>query len=260
MQIPYIGITDFTSQKQVLEMAKIFLKYERSRSRRLAVGVMMSYKTLNNIPSRWSEIFPAKERIVEIFGSRNPACVPGVVMNTIHYANYKHEGDLCDQLRRVAEYGGPNLHAIQLDMTWPNPREVYNFRKYFPGVKIILQIGPQAFEQVGNDYAKIVHGLFVYGGSLEYVLLDKSAGKGKDLDSGSLLSLISFLSRRNDLGIVVAGGLGPKTLQLLGDIPRLFPDVSIDAQGKLRPSGSNLDPIDWKMAGDYLKKALQILP
>ncbi|MFA6536360.1 MAG: hypothetical protein WC250_00580 [Candidatus Paceibacterota bacterium] len=259
MQIPYIGITDFTSQKQVLEMSEIFLKHRLCTSRQLAVGVMMSYKTLNNIPSRWSGVFPAKESIAEIFSGRSPAYAQGAVMNTIHYADYENSADLLSQLKRVAEYGGPNLHAIQLDMTWPGPRAVYNFRKYFPKVKIILQIGPKAFEFLGSDPRGIISMVFSYGGCVDYVLLDKSAGKGQSLEWEGLLPFVKHLMRRVDLNVAVAGGLGPETLHLLGEIPNVCSDISIDAQAKLRPSGSSLDPIDWSMAGDYLKKALQVL-
>jgi hypothetical protein len=39
-------------------------------------------------------------------------------------------------------------------------------------------------------------------------------------------------------------------------VVRKFPRVSIDAQGKLRPSGDAHDPIDWEMAAEYLKQAL----
>ncbi|MFA5934800.1 MAG: hypothetical protein WC827_02885 [Candidatus Paceibacterota bacterium] len=37
-----------------------------------------------------------------------------------------------------------------------------------------------------------------------------------------------------------------------------FPDVSIDAEGKLRPSGSALDPVDWDMAEKYIIEALKL--
>ena len=62
-----------------------------------------------------------------------------------------------------------------------------------------------------------------------------------------------------EFGIVVAGGLGPRTLHLIEPIIEEFPDISIDAQGQLRPSHNALDPIDWDMAGEYLTKSLQML-
>ena len=59
--------------------------------------------------------------------------------------------------------------------------------------------------------------------------------------------------------IVAAGGLGPETMHLVDPIVKEFPDVSIDAQGRLRPSESALDPVDWNTAGAYIIKALELL-
>jgi hypothetical protein len=61
------------------------------------------------------------------------------------------------------------------------------------------------------------------------------------------------------MGLVVAGGLGPDSIDMVKPLVKVFPDISIDAQGKLRPSGSALDPIDWDMAGTYLARALELL-
>jgi hypothetical protein len=38
-----------------------------------------------------------------------------------------------------------------------------------------------------------------------------------------------------------------------------FPDLSIDAEGCLRPSRNIMDPIDWKFAETYLAKAIKML-
>jgi hypothetical protein len=49
-------------------------------------------------------------------------------------------------------------------------------------------------------------------------------------------------------------------MELVDPIIQEIPWVSIDAQSKLRPSGSALDPIDWTMARDYIEKASQLFP
>jgi len=60
------------------------------------------------------------------------------------------------------------------------------------------------------------------------------------------------------LGIGAAGGLGPVTIGLVKPLVKEFPDLSIDAQGQLRESGSILDPVDWDMAGVYLAQAIRL--
>lgn len=80
------------------------------------------------------------------------------------------------------------------------------------------------------------------------------------MDAKGLLPFARAVKRRfPQFGLVAAGGLGPDTMHLVEPLIKEFPDLSIDAQGKLRPSGSALDPIDWYMAGQYLIKALEML-
>jgi len=125
---------------------------------------------------------------------------------------------------------------------------------------VILQIGKKAFEEADDDPMEIVRRLEDYSGVIHRVLLDKSVGRGISMDANSLLPFVRIIKEHfPSFGITVARGLGPKSIELVEPLVQEFPDLSIDAQGKLRPSGSALDPIDWKMAGDYLLKGLKLL-
>jgi hypothetical protein len=252
---PYIGITDFTSFKQVEEMSQIFHDHIPRRSKRkLHVGVMMSYKTLHGIPSKWGNVFPAKESIANIFRSDN-------VYNCLHYADYDNNPELWRSLSEAISYGGIGIHAIQLDMVWPDPGEVANgvhtSRKH---IEVILQVGSKAIEAANNDPAQVISRLEDYEGVIHRVLLDKSGGKGLGMDAAALLPFARAIRERfPKLGLVAAGGLGPVTMYLVEPLARQIPDLSIDAQGRLRPSGKAQDPINWTMAGMYLMRALRLL-
>ncbi|OGD61062.1 hypothetical protein A3A71_02385 [Candidatus Berkelbacteria bacterium RIFCSPLOWO2_01_FULL_50_28] len=251
---PYIGITDFTTIGQVREMIKLFRSNQLSGlNRMLHVGVMMSYKTLHGIPSKWQAAFPAKENIAAIFG-------PSMAYNCLHYADYDNNPDLWKSLDKAISFGGLYIDALQLDMVWPDPGQVANgvdlCRK---PIEVILQIGKNALDEVDNDPRAVVGKLADYEGVIHRVLLDKSMGKGLGMDAGALIPFARAIRERfPTLGIGAAGGLGPETIHLVEPLVREFPDLSIDAQGRLRPSGNALDPIDWKMAGTYLTKAQQI--
>ena len=65
MSNPYISITDFTHADQVRRMLGVL--NAECTDRLLGVGVMMSYKTLNGLETKWSKAFPPKEKIREIF-------------------------------------------------------------------------------------------------------------------------------------------------------------------------------------------------
>jgi hypothetical protein len=81
------------------------------------------------------------------------------------------------------------------------------------------------------------------------------------MDAVALLPFARIIRDRfPGIGIGAAGGLGPDTLHLIEPLASEFPNLSIDAQSRLRPSGSALDPIDWEMAIQYLANALSVLP
>lgn len=252
---PYIGITDFTSFEQVTKMLELFRRHKPSGSQRvLHIGVMMSFKTLNGIETRWSKAFPLKETIADIFRPNDDD-----VYYCLHYADYDHDTKFTD-LAQGLEYAGPFVHAIQLDMPWPDPRVVANgvhvSRKQ---IEVILQVGKNAIEEVNNDPAEVVRRLEDYEGVIHRVLLDKSMGRGLGMDANGLIPFARAIRESfPTLGIGAAGGLGPETIQLVAPLVAVFSDLSIDAQGRLRPSGSALDLIDWDMAGNYLVKAHQL--
>ena len=79
------------------------------------------------------------------------------------------------------------------------------------------------------------------------------------MDADELLPYLRAIATQFPwLQLAVAGGLG--RMSLVEPIVREFPDISIDAQGRLRPSGSALDPIDWGMAETYLREASALWP
>ncbi len=260
---PYIGITDFTSEEEVRSMLEVFnmarlendaFGTENTHYRRLMVGVMMSYKTLNGLPTKWSSVFPDKEKIASIFIRKAP------LLNTLHYADY--DGiDVIENLLKATNLCGKNLNAIQLDMVWPEPDTIKEYRHRNPQLgRLIIQVNKVALEQISNNPELLIQKLRGYGDSIDYALLDKSMGRGLGMDAAALRPFVRELSEHMpELGIAVAGGLGPKTMHLVEGLAKDFPHISIDAQGQLRHSGSALDPIDWDMAAEYIRQAVPIL-
>ncbi len=257
MLTPYIGITDFTNFDQVLVMLRTLKTFKpKEMQRRLHVGVMMSYKTLNDIPSKWSNVFPPKEKIADIFFSED-------AYNCLHYADYDRvDTDLIEALSKAIGYGGNHIDALQLDMMWPSPSKIVSAihqTEIKKEIQIILQIGKQALEHVDNEPLFLVEKLKEYKGAIHRVLLDKSMGKGLGMDAQGLIPFVQAIKENfPELGIGVAGGLGPETMHLVEPLVKEFPDLSIDAQGRLRPSGNAMDPIDWNMAWKYLVEALKL--
>ncbi len=114
IRFPYISITDFTSPEQVWNMLSVFRnnsKPGREVHYKLGIGVMTSYKKLNDIPTKWSVAFPSKKRIADIFVSAGRS-TDYWLFNTLHYADY--EGiDVLNNLLKATELGGKNMNALQ---------------------------------------------------------------------------------------------------------------------------------------------------
>jgi phosphoribosylanthranilate isomerase len=143
-------------------------------------------------------------------------------------------------------------------MSWPDPTQIKRgVCASQKRIEVILRIGSDALEAVGNDPDATVEQLADYEGAIQRILLDKSMGRGVGMKSDEFRPFIRAIKEAYPmLGIGIAGGLGPETTYLAEPLMREFPDLSRDAQGRLRPSGSALDPIAWDMAGTYLIKSL----
>ncbi len=268
---PYIGITDFTSKQQVDAMLAVFKEAFPFGNRSLMVGTMMSYKTLNNLPTKWSTAFPKPEHFSYIYPSNNE-----LLLNTLHYADYDgltHPEDLTRAIMIAGNRGPfnpPTLNALQLDMIWPSValiKEAISSAQSFidestkeedclKNLKVILQIGTVAMEREGNNPQRVAQRIAEYGNIVHCVLFDRSGGLGKSMESQLLRSYIIESKKVNpQTSIAVAGGLGPDTMDLVVPLVKEFPNISIDAQGKLRRSGNALNPIELDLVEMYIRES-----
>jgi len=258
--VPYVGATDFLNFEQVRAMLKVFNAHlPKGSKRRLHVGVMTDLEMVYDASgpeARWAHLWPRRQAWRGIFASAE-------TYNCLHYANYITDYALAGTLSEAIGHCGMHLSAVQLDMIWPHPTEVrcgmHMSRRF---VEIILQVGTEALDECNNDPAEVVKRLEDYEGVIHRVLLDKSAGKGLGMDAAALLPFARAIRARfPKLGLVFAGGLGPTTMSLVDPLLPEFSDMSIDAQGKLHPSGNwKSDHMDVNLAADYLVAALKRLP
>ena len=92
-----------------------------------------------------------------------------------------------------------------------------------------------------------------YLGFIDHILLDLSAGYGRPLETAWARQQLQKLQDAElGIGLGVAGGLGPASLQLVEPLAKNFPELSIDAEANLRDPNDNLD-LD--LAQDYLRQA-----
>ncbi len=269
----YSGVCDVIDPLQARAMADELRLHRRDPNRKVMIGVMAGPFSLRPEISG-----PDAEEERSVFPTRDEMSLgftddPDVV-NTVHYADlYRPEEvitrDLPESLEMIVEHGGEHLHAIQLDVTWPSVEVLDAFKDAHPEIKIVLQLGAEALKRANNDPETVVEMVDKYGDSVDYALLDMSMGKGKGLEAGGLLPMLRTLRRElPGLGLAVAGGLGPESVDLLEPIVKEFPDISIDAQGRLKPPGSPVDayghlvstvPADLERSAQYIQRSAMLL-
>ena len=217
---------------------------------KLMVGVLASSKTLVGEKNSFPVRFPKVEDISNIFTADERA------LNMIHYAT-KEPADFSEQLVRLVEIAGENLDGFQLNMRWPDPRQIEAFRNRCDAMKIVLQVGAKALEEVGNDAGRFVEKLMDYRELVEYVLVDPSGGHGIDMDVAVMRRYVRALKRAEmNCGIVIAGGLGSESLLVVQPIVTEFDDLSIDAEGKLRDAE---DRFLVEAAKEYVRAAFALM-
>lgn len=247
--IPYVGVCDVRSREDIAELQRNFSTHEPLF---LKAGITMTFAALWGIPSKYARLCPPKRRIKEIFAEPPP-----LVLQVIHYADYA--GVYVDvSLEKIIALGGPHLHAVQLDMVWPDPGVIEKCKKAHPGLQFILQVGERALTQVDDNPLKMYEALQNYDGVIDRVLLDRSMGKGKELRARSLVRFVDILyERMAEPAVVVAGGLGPETLPAVEPLAAMYPRLSIDAQSKLHEGGGLLTgPISMEASIRYAVRAI----
>lgn len=244
--IPYVGITGFMTKEEgdaVLEVMPPDSK------RKLMLGVLVSQKTMRGEQNKLPNRYPKSKDIARIF-TEHP-----LALNLVHY-NTKDRLTLFDQMAEVTEIAGPHFHGFQLNIAWPATDILEKYRRHYDGIKIVLQIGHKAFEQIGNSPEGLIKKLEDYYDCVDYILLDPSGGLGIPLDSDVAKKYLDALrSEKFRFGFGVAGGLSPKTLNLVEPLAYYYPNLCIDAEGRLRNEN---DHLDLAVATEYVKKALAI--
>lgn len=254
MNISYIGATDFVTREQV-ERARAAITVP---GRVLHVGVMTSYKVLNGLPSKWADMWLKPHQIQELFQDDGS-------YNVIHYADYGHTAEdraptTVLDLVKAWDMCGAHVHAIQLDMVWPAESLIEEFLFMRPQADVILQVSSTAIDEVGAEWLDYINH---YDNLARYILLDTGMGRGIEFDPAQGLSRVrqvlngTYFFQQEQ--IAVAGGLGPNTYSNLKPILDTYPAISCDAQGKLRPSGNAMDPLDIELTEQYIRGVCSLL-
>jgi len=228
----YVGITGFMNQWEIESILNLFTE---AASRKLMVGILVSWKTLNGQKNKYPRRYPKIKKVAQLFPD-SPRSV-----NLIHY-NTKEPESLLSQLFLLTDIGGKNLHGFQLNMTWPETSDLEKYLERYGGMRIVLQISNKAFKVVGNSPRALARKVSEYENLITDILLDLSGGKGELTEPEFFREhLRAIRTRCPDIGLGIAGGFAPDTVLFVSPLLDEFPDLSIDAEGRLRNKNDDLD-------------------
>ena len=252
MKKPYIGITGITKPSEVAVALSVL---PENGNRKLMVGVLVTWKSLRSVPMKpkWAKQMPDPSQISRLFLNDRR------VLNLVHFSTEEgQEYLILDDLLKIHELAGPNFHGFQLNhFGWPDPQLMKQHRRvvgYRP--HIVLQIGQKAIEATDGTAQDIANKLSYYIDLVDDILLDPSGGLGKPFDTERAREILREIKKQKwHIGLGVAGGLGPDSLGLVQPLVEEFPELSIDAQGRLRNAEYDLDI---EAAKTYVLRASQM--
>lgn len=245
MERPYVGITGFMSDAEVVKV----LDAMPDMGHALMVGVLVSEKTLNGLPNKHPNRYPRIGDIRGIF-TDDPR-----VLNLVHYHTKSCAG-LERQLDLLVELGGPSVHGIQLNMADPPLDQLRAFKARHPGLKLVVQANHHMFRSAEYSPQRLAKTALGYAEVAEYLLFDLSGGSGMLCNCDLLCNFVCTMKRSAvPLRLGIAGGLGVYTLHTIKQLLRQNPDLSIDAESRLRTED---DRLDIGLAVEYIQRAARI--
>lgn len=190
---PYIGITGICSLADV----EILRGLPISTTHRLMAGVLVSRKTMSGeiVPSKR---YPAYARAKEIVDALAIFAFP-----VIHYNGpslFVHDlMSLADSI--------PSIQGIQLNLALPEVDQIFEFKRRFPKIEIIIQANKTSVQKMNGDHCAFIRR---YDGVADHYLIDSSGGRGEPLSVDESVIILNRIQKTcEECGVTpgIAGGL-----------------------------------------------------
>lgn len=242
---PYIGVTGIMSRNDYIHVAMPFNMGHNTHQ--LMAGILVSSKTKNGMPNKYPNRYPPIESVASLIPTGLDS------LNLIHYSTDNPER-LAEEMVEVLSHCDDQIDGFQLNVCWPKVSQLEEFyKKHSRKTVIILQIGRHALEQI-HFVPRLLVKRIRESGYLDFIqgiLIDPSCGKGQAYERGGIADYLAELYNaqlRINIGIAggLHGGLCPNGRDnflefALSPLAQMYPDLSIDAEGKLRDADDNLD-------------------
>lgn len=236
------------TREQVRVATDFFKKNGEGSGCHLMVVATTSYASLKGRPSRLEHVRPSLEMFQLLFDEQ-PS-----VFNVLEYVDSDGSDNKYFQIfDELVKIGGPNMHALMLDMVWPDPAVVRDFAEV-TDIHLILKVGALAQDDVGYDPDAIAKQLMLYRNALDMVIFDPPSRM--DIDTAFIKALLyAVRAKCPNIAVGVDGGVGPKTAGRFETILSEFSNTTLVANRMLRRDNRPSEPVDLEKVLRYLSKA-----
>lgn len=231
---PYVGITGPVNDEESEFICDEFHRagYTMESPHIPMLGFLVSSKTLNGQKTQ-NRRYPPIESLADMLEKS------GDVLTMIHY-NSRDIQSLDEQVSRIfihdEIYDRDLCRSLQLNIPWPEPRQIKTMIEEFPEMKIVFQVSKGIIN--GKKPHEIASGLTDYGNCISYCLIDPSGGEGKPFNIESSSAIYSEIKKQCPyITQGFAGGLsGNNAIYVINELKEKTgtSGFSIDAEGGLR--------------------------
>ena len=227
---PYVGITGPVTEQEVNYIVTQFAScgYSMSSNHLPMLGFLVSQKTLNeeHVNNRRYPEFKYLRKLIERTENE--------VLPMIHY-NSREMSTLSEQLKRVFDGIYDICKAVQLNIIFPDIKQIAKIKKELPDLQIVFQASKSV---IGSKSSKeLSEKVFEYGDLIDYVLIDPSGGKGIEINLEHYIDFYNEISSNANLTVGFAGGFTGENVvsRVNGLIDRIgHNNFCIDVEGGLR--------------------------
>ena len=241
---PYIGVSGIARYEQHIALFDIA---QRERISDLGyfmmIGVQATGKTqvLDIENKRGQNWHPVGDTIADAAANEDS----GLTKPYVH-CYFADAYEMARGIKNVMRRTGHYVRGLQFNgLPWVSKNfrpTILDFKDQYPYQSVILQAGGITL----NNHSPGEVAAELETMPVDYVLLDPSGGYGREMDLELMRSYVDAIYQRQlTVGVGVSGGLEAANVErLLGPLLEEYPDLSCDAEGRLRKGPEGATELD----------------
>ncbi len=224
--LQYFGIAGVNEPYEARQFVRFLDMVGIPDHARFMNGPLVSFKTLNGREPNNTRRYPPISRLPALLID-DPR-----VINIVHYNSRKP--NLYEQLSKLIKIS-PLIQGVQLNIADPDLDDLIRFKREYPDILVVLQLGLRVFSSCNNDVMELIRYVRRYETVVDYALLDLSGGEGIPIDFSVADSFVLEMSWQDTRVVTgVTGGLRADTVLKLSSLLKRDGSLFWDAESGVR--------------------------